>query len=96
LDWALGRDVVITVFGLLSIICCVVTIALMLVMVSMIRSFQREITPTLQSTKMTANTVSATVRVVSEMVVRPIATGVGVMTGFGAIFRALFGGSSKH
>jgi hypothetical protein len=94
--WASGRDVVITIFGFLSIVVCLVTIVLLLVTVSLVRSFQKEIMPTLQSTKATANTVQATVRVVSEMVVRPIASGVGFVTMFTKLFQTLLGGGGPR
>jgi hypothetical protein len=94
--WSSGRDIVITVFGVLSIFLCLLTIILLLFMISLLRSLKRELTPTLQSTRVTASTIQATVRIVSELVVRPVAAGVGFVALFTTLSRSLLGGGAPR
>ena len=94
--WATARDIVIVVFGVLAALSALVSIVVMLMVLSLVRKIDNNVAPTLESTRVTASTIQATVRFVSEMVVRPIASAAGAVVALGKLVQVLLGGSPKR
>ncbi len=93
--WAIARDVVIVLAGVLWALAAVVTIIIMMMVLNLLRNVEKRSEPILDSAKVTANTVQATTRFVGELVVRPAASVVGAGVAIGRLVQVLAGGQPK-
>ncbi|MCL4535519.1 MAG: hypothetical protein M1370_10225 [Bacteroidetes bacterium] len=93
--WAIARDIVIVVYGILWAIAALVTIVVMLMVLGLVRRIEKRSEPILDSARVTATTVQATTRFVGELVVRPAASIVGAGVAVGRLVQVLAGGQPR-
>ncbi len=93
--WAIARDVVIVVAGVLWALAALVTIVVMFMIFGVVRNVEKRSEPLLDSARATANTVQATTRFVGELVVRPAASVVGAGVAVGRLVQVLSGAGPR-
>lgn len=95
LEWVqVIRDIFIIILALASIIVGVLMVLLIQEIRNLINTLQRDVQPILNSVNETASTVKGTTNFVSDQVVRPVASAVGMAAGARNAFAALLGRDS--